>query len=111
MTTLGHERGRESASANVEAWTSELELMEAYLSAQREAFAYRDVERPSLRDPSALHELGPLPESLRPRVEELLRATRAFEGEIVDARASVATALRHAERGRRQRAAYVDARV
>ena len=85
--------------------------MEAYLSAQREAFAYRDVERPSLRAPSALHELGSLPESLRPRAEELLRATRAFEGEIVDARSSVAAALRSAERGRRTRAAYVDARV
>ena len=113
MTAPGRERGPEPepGSANLEAWTSELEAMEAYLSAQREAFAYRDVERPSLRAPSALHELGPLPESLRPRAEELLRATRAFEGEIVDARASVATALRHAERGRRQRAAYVDARV
>ena len=85
--------------------------METYLSAQREAFSYRDVERPALRAPSALAQLGPLPEALRPRAEQLLRATRAFEGEIVDARASVATALRSAERGRRTRAAYVDARV
>jgi hypothetical protein len=100
-----------SADAAHAAWTSELEAMEAYLSAQREAFSYRDVERPPLRDPCALDQLGPLPESLRPRAEELLRATRAFEGEMVDARASVATALRHAERGRRQRAAYVDARA
>jgi hypothetical protein len=102
---------RPPASSDHAAWVSELEAMEAYLSAQREAFAYRDVERPSLRAPSALTELGPLPESLRPRAEELLRATRAFEGEIVDARASVATALRHAERGRRPLAAYVDARA
>lgn len=92
-------------------WTRELEAMEAYLRAQRDAFSYRDVERPARRDPSALDQLGPLPESLRARAEELLRATRAFEGEIVDARASVATALRHIERGRRQRAAYVDARA
>ena len=92
-------------------WVRELEAMEAYLDAQREAFSYRDVERPPLRAPNALSQLGPLPESLRPRAEQLLRATRAFEGEIVDARASVATALRSAERGRRTRAAYVDARV
>jgi hypothetical protein len=102
---------RQLASPDHAPWVSELDAMEAYLSAQRDAFAYRDVERPSLRAPSALDELGPLPESLRPRAEELLRATRAFEGEIVDARASVATALRHAERGSRQRAAYVDQRA
>jgi hypothetical protein len=108
MTTRGRATGAGSDEA---AWRRELEAMEAYLGAQREAFSYRDVERPPLRPPTALEELGPLPESLRARAEELLRATRAFEGEIVDARASVATALRHAERGRRQRAAYVDARV
>lgn len=85
--------------------------MESYLNAQREAFSYRDVERPALREPSPLDELGPLPEALRPRAQELLRATRAFEGEVADARASVATALRHASRPRRQRAAYVDARA
>jgi hypothetical protein len=93
------------------AWCRELEAMEAYLAAQREAFAYRDVERPALREPASLEQLGPLPDSLRVRAQELLRATRAFEGEIVDARASVATAMRHADRGRRQRAAYVDAQA
>ena len=105
MTTFGRESEPESGSANLEAWTSELEAMEAYLSAQREAFAYRDVERPSLRAPSALHELGPLPESLRPRAEELPAGQPRLprRREIVDARASVATALRHADRGRRQR--------
>jgi len=92
-------------------WVRELDAMEAYLNAQRDAFSYRDVERPPLRSPSALDQLGPLPESLRSRAEELLRATRAFEGEIVDTRASVAVALRSAQRGRRQRAAYIDARV
>jgi hypothetical protein len=94
-----------------EAWVRELDAMEAYLNAQRDAFSYRDVERPPLRVPGTTAQLGPLPESLRSRAEELLRATRAFEGEIVDARASVATALRSTERGRRQRAAYVDARI
>ncbi len=110
-STREHERDRGTATSDHAAWVRELEAMEAYLSAQREAFSYRDVERPPLRVPSDLDQLGPLPESLRSRAEALLRATRAFEGEMVDARASVATALRSAERGRRQRAAYVDARA
>ncbi len=111
MTAPGRQAPAQQTPSDHAAWVSELEAMEAYLSAQREAFSYRDVERPPLREPSALDQLGPLPESLRPRAEQLLRATRAFEGEIVDARSSVAAALRSAERGRRTRAAYVDARV
>jgi hypothetical protein len=94
-----------------EAWERELDAMEAYLSAQREAFSYRDTERPPRREPTPLDRLGPLPDALRARAEQLLRATRAFEGEVTDARASVAAALRHAPRGRRLPAAYVDARV
>ena len=88
------------------AWERELDAMEAYLDAHREAFSYRDVDRPPLRRPSPVDELGPLPRALRPRAEALLRATQAFEGEVADARASVARALRHVRRVRRARAGY-----
>jgi hypothetical protein len=94
-----------------DAWEHELDAMEAYLDAHREAFSYRDVDRPPLRRPPPLDALGPLPDALRPRAEALLWATRAFEGEVADARASVATALRHVGLARRARAAYVDARA
>jgi hypothetical protein len=91
------------------AWEHELDAMEAYLDAHREAFSYRDVDRPPLRRPAPLAALGPLPDALRPRAEALLRDTRAFEGEVADARASVARALRHV--GLARRAHYVDARA
>jgi hypothetical protein len=97
--------------SSLEAWERELDAMEAYLANHREAFMYRDTERPPAREPLAPADLGPLPEALRARAESLLRATRAFEGELVDARASVSSALRHATRGRRPRAAYYDAQV
>jgi hypothetical protein len=94
-----------------EPWAHELDAMEAYLDAHREAFSDRDVDRPPLRRPPPLGGLGPLPDALRPRAEALLGATRAFEREVADARASVATALRHIGLARRARAAYVDARA
>jgi hypothetical protein len=93
-----------------DAWEHELDAMEAYLDAHREAFSYRDVDRPPLRRPPPLDALGPLPDALRPRAEALLWATRAFEGEVAGG-ASVATALRHVGLARRARAAYVDARA
>ena len=102
---MTHPQGR----ANHEAWVRELDAMEAYLDAHREAFSFRDVHRPPLRRPPSLDELGPLPEALRPRAEGLLRATRAFEGEVADARASVARALRHVGRARRERSGFLDA--
>jgi hypothetical protein len=85
--------------------------MEAYLANQREAFRYRDTDRPPTRQSQSVEDLGPLPQALRPRAESLLRATRAFEGELAEARASVGSALRHATRSRRPRAAYYDAQV
>jgi hypothetical protein len=100
-----------AASAAEHEWARELDAMEAYLGAQRDAFSFRDVERPAPRDPSPIDQLGPLPDALRARAEALLRATRAFEGEVTDARASVATALRHADRSVRTSPAYVDARA
>jgi hypothetical protein len=99
------------AGAEYRAWERELEEMERYLAAQREAFSSRDVARPPERRPTAPGELGPLPDDLRPRAEALLRATRAFEGEVTDARASVSAALRSVRRTRRSRAAYIDARA
>ena len=93
-------------------WERELDAMESYLCAHREAFAYRDVERPIERMPTPLDTLGPLPETLRSRAEGLLRASRAFEGEVASARASVGTALRHVSRtATRVAAAYVDRRA
>jgi len=84
--------------------------MEAHLAAQREAFSFRDAAYPPARTPGGPDELGPLPEDLRRRAEALLRATRALEGEVADARASVGRALRHARGTARRPAAYVDAR-
>jgi hypothetical protein len=103
--------GQAGSARAFESWQRELEAMERYLSAEREAFAFRDVDRPPPRQPTEPRELGPLPEALRPRAEALLRATRAFEGEVADARASVGTALRHVERSRPVVAAYVDERA
>ncbi len=93
------------------AWERELDAMEAYLDAHREAFSYRDVDRPPLRRPSPLDALGPLPDALRPRAEALLQATRVFEEELAEPRASVARALRHVRRARWARAGFSNARA
>lgn len=94
-----------------EAWEAELDAMEAHLAAQRTAFAARGGEAPAVRHPAPLAELGPLPEELRGRAESLLAATRALEGSVAEARASLVAAVRAAERSGRRAAAFVDARA
>jgi hypothetical protein len=91
-------------------WERELDDMEAYLETEREAFIRR-AGGGSTRGARSVEELGPLPDRLRARAEALLSATRAFEGEVRDARASLAGLSRHAERPVRKVAAYVDARA
>ncbi len=94
-----------------EAWAAELDAMEAHLAAQRVAFASRGAEAPAERRPTPLDELGPLPEELRGRAEALLAATRALEGSVSEARASLVVAVRAAERTGRRAAAFVDAQA
>jgi hypothetical protein len=91
-------------------WERELGAMEAHLGAQRAAFARRLFDHP-VRAPRPLDELGPLPKDLQARAEELLRATRAFEGEVIDARAARVEALRQSRSSDRRAAAYVDSRL
>ncbi|HUZ10063.1 MAG TPA: hypothetical protein VMU76_07840 [Acidimicrobiales bacterium] len=91
-------------------WERELADMAAHLVAQGAAFAagHRATE-PPVRRLGRTEDLGPLPERLRPRAEALLVATRALEGAVSEARASLVVAIRQAERSGRRAAAYVDA--
>ncbi len=93
------------------AWAAELDAMEAHLASQRAAFAARGAQAPAVRDPTPPDVLGPLPVELRGRAEELLAATRALEGSVAEARASLVAAVRAAERTGRRAAAFVDARA
>jgi hypothetical protein len=97
--------------ATTEAWAAELDAMEAHLAAQRAAFSARGPEAPAVRHPTPPEVLGPLPEELRGRAEALLAATRALEGSVAEARASLVVAVRAAERTGRRAAAFVDARA
>jgi len=108
VTETGHGASGGSASR---AWAAELDAMEAHLASQRAAFASRGASVPAVRHPTPLDELGPLPEELRGRAEALLAATRALEGSVAEARASLVAAVRSAERTGWRAAAFVDARA
>ncbi|MGC8463031.1 MAG: hypothetical protein ACP5P9_05105 [Acidimicrobiales bacterium] len=108
MTGTGLGAGGDGA---VQAWAAELDAMEAHLADQRAAFASRGAAAPAVRHPTPLEELGPLPEELRGRAEALLAATRALEGSVAEARASLVAAVRSAERTGRRAAAFVDAQA
>jgi hypothetical protein len=94
-----------------ETWLHELQAMEDHLKAHRAALENRDVQPPAPRQPRSAAELGPLPDDLRTRVEEILIATRALEGTVAEARGALAVSMRQAERRARRSSSYLDTRV